>query len=214
MWSPTQGVYPLRSAVARMLGYQEQNVHVIYKEGSGCYGLNGADTASLDAALMSKHVGKPVRVQWMRHDEHVWEHFGNPMVMKVRGGLDANGELIAWDYNSWSAGRGGRPGNVGAANLPTGHLIGLTTNPPANRAPVFPPLGAGHVEHGGRLPPGRAGQGAECAGGLPLGPLAVLHRPAPLAGADPELVRERELHRRARGRGEGGSGRVPAPLRR
>ena len=142
VWSPTQGVYPLRSAVARMLGYKEQNVHVIYKEGSGCYGLNGADTASLDAALMSKHVGRPVRVQWMRHDEHVWEHFGNPMVMKVRGGLDANGELIAWDYNSWSAGRGGRPGNVGAANLPTGHLIGLTTNPPTNRAPAFPPLGS------------------------------------------------------------------------
>ena len=163
VWSPTQGVYPLRAAVARMLGYPELNVHVIYREGAGCYGLNGADTASLDAAIMSKHVGAPVRVQWERADEHVWEHFGNPMVMKMRAGLDANGDLIAWDYNSWSAGRGSRPGNVGAANLPTGHLIGLTTNPPTTRPPAFPPLGpdtsntvAGYMKaEGGKVPHAR-----------------------------------------------------------
>jgi nicotinate dehydrogenase subunit B len=142
VWSPTQGVYPLRLAVARMVGIPERNVHVIYREGSGCYGLNGADTASLDAVLMSKAVGRPVRVQWDRSDEHVWEHYGTPMLMKARGGLDAEGNLIAWDYNAWSAGRGGRPGNVGAANLPTGYLIGLQL--PARRpaAPSFPPLGA------------------------------------------------------------------------
>ena len=77
VWSPTQGVYPLRAAVAKVLGFQDQQVHVIYKEGSGCYGLNGADTASIDAVLMSKAVGAPVRVQWMRADEHVWEHYGD-----------------------------------------------------------------------------------------------------------------------------------------
>lgn len=142
VWSPTQGVYPLRSAVARMVGIPEQNVHVIYKEGSGCYGLNGADTASLDAVVLSKAVGKPVRVQWERADEHVWEHYGNPMVMKVRGGLDAAGELIAWDYQAWRAGRGGRPGRVGAANLPTGYLIGLELSPERVRPPSFPALGA------------------------------------------------------------------------
>ena len=59
VWSPTQGVYPLRAAVARVLGFRDQQVHVIYKEGSGCYGLNGADTASVDAALLSKAVGAP-----------------------------------------------------------------------------------------------------------------------------------------------------------
>ena len=84
VWSPTQGVYPLRQAVAGMLGIPQQNVHVIYKEGSGCYGLNGADTASLDAVLLSRAVGKPVRLQWMREDEHVWEHMGTPMVMGRR----------------------------------------------------------------------------------------------------------------------------------
>ena len=133
VWSPTQGVYPLRTAVARLLGFQDRQVHVIYKEGSGCYGLNGADTASIDAVLMSKAVGAPVRVQWMRSDEHIWEHYGTPMILKARGGLDADGNLIAWDYESLQAGRGGRPGNVGAANLPTGALIGLTL-PPRGRA--------------------------------------------------------------------------------
>jgi nicotinate dehydrogenase subunit B len=142
VWSPTQGVYPLRSAVARMIGFKPENVHVIYVEGSGCYGLNGADTVSLDAVVMSKAVGKPVRVQWMRPDEHVWEHYGTPMVMKLKGGLDAAGNLVAWDYEGWQAARGGRPGNVGAANLPTGYLIGLRLAPRRTTAPAFPPLGA------------------------------------------------------------------------
>ena len=142
VWSSTQGVYPLRQAVARMLGLPNRNVHVVYMEGSGCYGLNGADTVSLDAALMSKAVGKPVRVQWMRVDEHVWEHYGTPMVMKLRGGLDAQGNLTAWDYEGWQAARGGRPGNVGAANLPTGALIGLRLPPRTISAPRRPPLGA------------------------------------------------------------------------
>ncbi len=142
VWSPTQGVYPLRQAVARMLGLPNRNVHVVYVEGSGCYGLNGADTASLDAALMSKAVGKPVRVQWMRGDEHVWEHYGTPMVMKLRGALDAQGNLTAWDYEGWQAARGGRPGNVGAANLPTGALIGLRLPARTISAPRRPPLGS------------------------------------------------------------------------
>jgi nicotinate dehydrogenase subunit B len=142
VWSPTQGIYPLRAAVARLLGFKEQQVHAIYKEGSGCYGLNGADTASIDAVLMSRAVGAPVRVQWMRSDEHVWEHYGTPMVMKVKGGLDKDGNLVAWDYESIQASRGGRPGNIGAANLPTGALIGLTLARVRASAPTFPPLGA------------------------------------------------------------------------
>jgi CO/xanthine dehydrogenase Mo-binding subunit len=125
-----------------MVGIPDRNVHVIYREGAGCYGLNGADTVSLDAVVMSRAVGRPVRVQWDRSDEHVWEHYGTPMVMKARGGLDANGNLIAWDYNAWTAGRGGRPGNVGAANLPTGYLLGLPLPPRRNTAPAFPPLGS------------------------------------------------------------------------
>ena len=74
----TQGVYPLRDAIAHRARPAQQNVHVIYVEGSGCYGLNGADNVALDAAVISQQVGKPVRVQYMRADEHKWENYGQP----------------------------------------------------------------------------------------------------------------------------------------
>ena len=99
VWSPTQGVYPLRTAVAGARLQGPAGARDLQGR-LGCYGLNGADTASIDAVLMSKAVGAPVRVQWMRGDEHVWEHYGTPMIMKVKGGLDADGNLVAWDYES------------------------------------------------------------------------------------------------------------------
>src|SRR5262249_8932607 len=64
VWSSTQGVYQLRSAIATALGIPAQNVHVLYVEGSGCYGLNGADNVALDAAVISQAVGRPVPVQY------------------------------------------------------------------------------------------------------------------------------------------------------
>ena len=91
---------------------------------------------------MSQAVGRPVRVQWMRNDEHVWEHYGQPVVVQMKGGLDASNNLVAWDYNGWIASRGGRPGNIGAANLPTGFLVGLTLPATRPAAPRFPPLGS------------------------------------------------------------------------
>src|SRR5205814_1408612 len=66
VWSATQAVYPLRSTVAMVLGTQSEDVHVIFKMGSGCYGCNGADTVSYDAPLLSQAVGKAVRVQLTR----------------------------------------------------------------------------------------------------------------------------------------------------
>jgi CO/xanthine dehydrogenase Mo-binding subunit len=136
VWSSTQGVYPLRDAIATMLGFPEQNVHVIYVEGSGCYGLNGADNVALDAALCSAQVGKPVRVQYMRADEHKWENYGQPYLHQMRGGLDANGNVVAWDYVAWTAARGGRPGPP--ANLPSGVLMGFPENPLAKSPPPTP----------------------------------------------------------------------------
>ena len=174
VWSLTQGVYPLRTAVARVLGFKDQQVHDLQGR-PGLLRLNGADTASIDAVLMSKAVGAPVRVQWMRGDEHVWEHYGTPMIMKVKGGLDADGNLVAWDYESRAA-RGGRPGNVGAANLPTGALIG-SRSPEARAGADVPAARSGQLEHGGRLPHGRGGAGAERAGDCEDRRLGVLHRP-------------------------------------
>ena len=104
----------------------------IYVEGSGCYGLNGADNVALDAAVISQQVGKPVRVQYMRADEHKWENYGQPYLHEMRGGLDAAGNVVAWDYVAWTATRGGRPGPP--ANLPSGVLLGFPENPLAEVA--------------------------------------------------------------------------------
>jgi CO/xanthine dehydrogenase Mo-binding subunit len=97
VWTSTQGVYQLRGALATLLAMPAQNIHVIYVEGSGCYGLNGADNVALDAALLTQAVGKPVRVQYTRHDEHAWENYGTAMVMEARAGLDASGRVVGWD---------------------------------------------------------------------------------------------------------------------
>ncbi|HYW25008.1 MAG TPA: molybdopterin cofactor-binding domain-containing protein [Terriglobales bacterium] len=139
LWSPTQGVYQLRGAVATALGLQPQQVRVNYVEGSGCYGINGADDASLSAAIISQAIGKPVRVQYMRADEISWENYGTPMVMNLRAGLDATGKIVGWDYHGWTANRGGRPGPPGS--VPAGMLAGFPESPPPPSPPPSPPLG-------------------------------------------------------------------------
>ncbi|MFZ3321025.1 MAG: molybdopterin cofactor-binding domain-containing protein [Usitatibacter sp.] len=116
VWSHTQGVYPDRDAIAEMLGMPKESVRVIHREGAGCYGHNGADDAAGDAALIAARMpGIPVRVQWMREDEHRWEPFGSAMVGKVRASLDDSGRIVSWDYGVWSCTHSTRPG--GAASL-------------------------------------------------------------------------------------------------
>jgi nicotinate dehydrogenase subunit B len=139
VWTASQDVYGHRGMLATLLNMPVQNVHVIYVEGSGCYGLNGADNIGIDAALMSQAVGKPVRVQYMRHDEHGWENYGSAVVAEVRGALDTTGNVQAWDYTNWVVGRGNRPGPPG--NLPAGVLAGFPEPPHGTSPPPFPPLG-------------------------------------------------------------------------
>lgn len=139
VWSGTQGVYQLRAALATAVGLSLDKVRVNYVEGSGCYGLNGADDVSISAALMSQATGKPVRVQYMRADEMAWENFGTPMVISLRAGLDANGSIAGWDYEGWTANRGSRPGPPG--NLPAGMLAGFPEPAPPLSPPPSPPLG-------------------------------------------------------------------------
>lgn len=99
IWSGSQAPFITRNGVARLLGLRPQDVHFIYREGSGCYGRLEPDDAPEDAALMSRAVGKPVRVQWMRADEHGWEPKGPPQWISIRSGIDAQGKVIAWEYN-------------------------------------------------------------------------------------------------------------------
>jgi CO/xanthine dehydrogenase Mo-binding subunit len=98
VWSGTQGPFRTRKAVSDMLRMPEKNIRVIFKEESGCYGRLSPDDAPLDAVLLSRAVGKPVRVQWSRADEHAWEPKGPAQLMTARAGVDAQGNIVAWDY--------------------------------------------------------------------------------------------------------------------
>ncbi len=125
VWSPTQSAYPTRSGVALLLGIPEDQVRVVFKRGAGCYGINGADTVSYDAALLSHAVGRPVRIQLSRKDEMAWENYGYPYVIEQRAGVDASGTIVAWDIETWSASFGGRPGYNTPGNVVTGMLAGF-----------------------------------------------------------------------------------------
>jgi len=144
IYSPTQAVYPLRSTVAMLLGMQQENVHIIFKMGSGCYGINGADTVSYDAALLSQAVGKPVRVQLMRKDEMAWENYGLAYVIDQRVGVDKDGTIIAWDHESWAPTLGGRPGGNAPGNVITGFLAGFQPAAFAARSPAPDPTNFGN----------------------------------------------------------------------
>ena len=102
IWSSTQGAHTLKSAIADLIHRLPENVHVIWTEGSGCYGHNGSDDAAADAAMLSSVVRRPVKVQWTRADEHGWEPKGVAMVMDVAAGLDTSGRIVGWDYARWT----------------------------------------------------------------------------------------------------------------
>ena len=115
VWTHTQGVYPDRRAIAEMLGLPQDKVHCIHVEGSGCYGHNGADDAAADAALIANCLpDRPVRLQWMREQEHGWEPYGPAMVAKAHASVDAAGRIVAWDYGVWSNTHSMRPGPAGS----------------------------------------------------------------------------------------------------
>ena len=109
-WSASQAPHDLRTQLAAMLGIKGADVHVLYVEGSGCYGRNGHEDAAADAALLSHAVGRPVRVQWMRDDENGWDPKGPPTLMDLQAGLDASGAVVAW-YSQLYVPEGGG-GNV------------------------------------------------------------------------------------------------------
>jgi CO/xanthine dehydrogenase Mo-binding subunit len=115
VWTHTQGVYPDRAGIAEMLRVPPASVRLIHVEGSGCYGHNGADDAAADAALVARALpGVPVRVQWMREQEHAWEPFGPAMVTKLKASLDGNGAIVDWNFEVWSNTHSMRPGGAGS----------------------------------------------------------------------------------------------------
>ncbi len=112
VWASTPGPYPLSGVLAQLVDIPAEKVHLIHVEGAGSYGQNGADDVAADAVILSQAVGRPVRVQWSRQDEFIWEPKAPAMVMEVHGGLDAKGNVVAWDYHVWS------PSHVARAQSP------------------------------------------------------------------------------------------------
>jgi nicotinate dehydrogenase subunit B len=98
VWSGTQNPHILRADLALLLQRSEAEIEVIRMEAAGCYGRNCADDVSADAVLLSRAVGRPVRVQLTREQEHAWEPKGTGQLMDVKGGLDANGGVAGYDF--------------------------------------------------------------------------------------------------------------------
>ncbi|HEX6685970.1 MAG TPA: molybdopterin cofactor-binding domain-containing protein [Candidatus Limnocylindrales bacterium] len=109
VYTAAQGVYPLRRALAPLLGLPPASIEVIHREGSGCYGHNGADDAAADAAVISQELGRPVRVQWTRFDELVWARKGPAMTTRMSADLAPDGRIARWTSDIWSPNHGGRP---------------------------------------------------------------------------------------------------------
>ena len=150
IWSPTQSVYPTQHGITTLTGLPLDSVRVIFVRGSGCYGLNAADTASYDAALLSQAVRRPVRVQLSRKNEFISENYGNACVIAQQAALDASGKITAWDCESWVTSLGGRPGYDQPGNVITGMLAGFEPEAIKPRAAAEP---AGELRNGSNAVP-------------------------------------------------------------
>jgi CO/xanthine dehydrogenase Mo-binding subunit len=141
VWSHGQGMFPLQVSVAELLRMPKEKVRCIHVEGSGCYGHNGADDAGADAALLAvAFPGRPVRLQWMRDQEHTWEPYGPAMVSEISSTLDAAGNVIDFSYDVWSNTHSTRPESAG--NTMVGWLVSQPFAQPAPQ-PIPQPAGGG-----------------------------------------------------------------------
>jgi nicotinate dehydrogenase subunit B len=100
VWAGSQNPHVLRADLAKLMGLEDVAIDVVRMEAAGCYGRNGADDVAADAALLSRAVCAPVRVQLTREQEHAWEPKGAAQLMQVRGGLDADGNVAGYDYET------------------------------------------------------------------------------------------------------------------
>jgi CO/xanthine dehydrogenase Mo-binding subunit len=119
----TQDVYATRRTLSTLLKITQDNVRVQYYEGSGTYGHSCYDDVAQAAAFMSQDAGRPVRVQFMRWDEHGWDNFGPAHVGETRAAADADGRIIAYQYHGWQHGWSGTEASAQLAGAPVGEFI-------------------------------------------------------------------------------------------
>jgi nicotinate dehydrogenase subunit B len=150
VWSATQSAYPTQHGVSALTGLPLESVRVIYVRGSGCYGLNAADTVSYDAALLSQAVHRPVRVQLTRQDEFISENYGSACVIEQQAGLNETGTIDVWDCETWAASLGGRPEYDKPGNVITGMLAGFDPEAIIPREAVEP---SGELRNGNNAVP-------------------------------------------------------------
>lgn len=104
VYCSTQRLFWLRGALGRVLKLQPEQVRLRYVESSGTFGHSGYDDAATAAAILSQVVGKPVRVQFSRSDEHGWDNFGPAHLADVRAAANADGKLVSFEYHGWQHG--------------------------------------------------------------------------------------------------------------
>ena len=139
VWSHTQGPYPLRAALANVLGLPAKRIVVRHVHGAGCYGHNGADDVAVDAAVIALQVpDQCIRVLWRREEEFGFEPFGTAMQVTARAALDDAGNPVEWTTEIWSATHVQRPSTGG--NMLTHEAL---PTPPPDPKPTDPPESGG-----------------------------------------------------------------------
>lgn len=101
VWTASQGTHGNRNTFARFLGLPRDKVRLIYLDGAGCYGMNGHEDAAADAAILSRAVGRAVRVQWSREDELGFDPKGPPQLLDISGTVGPDGRILAWRTEMW-----------------------------------------------------------------------------------------------------------------
>lgn len=139
LYAGTQDPPYTRAATAKLLNVPLANVRVIPVEPAGCYGRLGLDDASVAAALISQAVGKPVRVQFTRAQEHVWSPMPPPWTFDLRAGVDATGKIVAWDQHEWTWALS--EDELPVMLVPRGEVTGTY-------GPLFRPPGGGGIAQG------------------------------------------------------------------
>jgi nicotinate dehydrogenase subunit B len=141
VWSHSQGVFDMRRATAELVGLPTDRVRVIHTPGSGCYGQNGADDVTAEAALVAmRFPGRPIRLQWMREQEFGWEPCGCGMVTRLDAAIGADGRIAHWNYEVWSNSHNTRPVKAGGYAVAQQVARGF---PPQEAKPIPMPEGDG-----------------------------------------------------------------------